>query len=194
MAAERTLIDSVWPDYGDTLAVICYHIGSTYQNPPAEEREAFYNTGLSPPYVIFDGTLLSAEPQTSNYDSSYRANIDIARTRVPYFNLDIDSASASQSTGAFDLMIVAADTIPEDEINAFVVILEDSLDGSYTTFMKVCRSLYEFPLTLAYPDTLDTTITFSHSIEPSKMTVVVFVQDMDTKEVMQSTMSYFEEE
>ena len=121
-----------------------------------------------PPYVIFDGT--------------------------PYFNLYINDATASPSTGSIDLTIITADTIPEDEIVAYVAILQDSLPGAYTTFMYLCQELYSFSVELTYPDTLDTIITFSHTIPVNDMKTVVFIQDIDTKEVMQSIISPFQEE
>ncbi len=113
---------------------------------------------------------------------------------TPYFNLYINNATASPTTGSINLRIVTADTIPDDEIVAFVSILEDSLPGWYGTFYHVCRSLLQFPINLTYPDSLDTTITFSHNILVDKMNTVVFVQDMDTKEVMQAIIEKFEEE
>jgi len=166
----------------------------TYNNPAADEREAFYNTGLAPWYVFFDGPDVVWEPDPGKYDSLFAARIEIARTATPYFNLYINNATASPSTGSIDLTIVTADTIPDDEIIAYVAILQDSLPGAYTTFMYICQELYSFPVELTYPDTFDTIITFSHAIPVQNMKTVVFVQDIDTREVMQSIISPFEEE
>lgn len=147
-----------------------------------------------PPYVIFDGTDVVWEADPGKFDSLYAARVEIARTATPYFNLYINNATASPSTGSIDLTIVTADTIPDGEIVAYVAILQDSLPGAYTTFMYICQEIYSFPVELTYPDTLDTIMTFSHTIPVQNMKTVVFIQDIDTKEVMQSIISPFEEE
>ncbi len=187
------MIDSL-SFYEDTLAVVCYHVGHTYQTAEALDRQVFYDTNLVIPYTIFDGTDVVWEMSPSNYVSVFQTHIEVARSTTPHFNLYINSASASPTTGTIDLRIVAADTIPDDVIVAFVSILEDSLLGidlPGAIYYHVCRSLYQFPLDLAYPDSLDTTITFSHSIPPDKMKTVIFIQDMDTKEVMQTIIRDF---
>jgi len=188
------LIDTLGTDYEDTLVVISYHPYNTYQNPVAVAREAFYNTGLPPPYVIFDGTIVAWEQNPADYDSVFRHAIEVARTVIPYFNLYINNATASPSTGNLGFTIITADTIPEGEIIAYVAILQDSLPGSYITFQKVCQELYAFPLELTFPDTLDTALTFAHTIPVDKMSAVIFVQDTLSKEVMQSIGSSFQEE
>ena len=181
-------------DYGDTLVVISYHPYNTYQTPAAVAREAFYNTGLTVPYVVFDGTNPVWEQNPTNYDSVFRQAIEVARTVTPYFNLYINSATASPSTGNLDFSIITADTIPDGEIIAYVAILQDSLPGSYTAFYKVCQELYAMPLELTYPDTLDTVITFPHAVPVEKLSAVIFIQDTLSKEVMQSISSTFQEE
>lgn len=181
-------------DYGDTLVVISYHPHNTYQNPPSVAREVFYNTGLAVPFVIFDGTNVVWEQNPANYDSVFRQAIEVARTTPPYFNLYINDATASPSTGNLDITIITADTIPQGEMIAYVAILQDSLPGAYTTFYKLCQELYTIPLELAYPDTLDTVLTFAHTIPLNYMSAVVFVQDTLSKEVMQTIRSPFQEE
>ncbi len=194
MLAEQVLIDTL-SYYDDTLAVICYHVSQTYYTEEAEERETFYNTGFFVPFVIFD-TLVVWEANPDDYKNAYIERIELARGVPPYFNLYISDASASQTVGSFNLKIVTADTIqdPDDEIVTFITILEDSLPGFYGTFNHVCRDQFHFPMNLAYPDSLDTTIVFSHSIPIDKMKTVVFIQNLDTKEVMQAIISPFEEE
>lgn len=193
MLAEQVLIDSL-SFYGDTLVVVCYHVAQTYSTPEAEEREAFYATSEPTPYVIFDGTDVVWEQSPSAYKDVYTQHINAARSVTPYFNLFINSATADLDNGIIDLRIIAADTLPEDEMVAFVAIMEDSLPAAYGTFNHVLQSLFEFDINLAYPDTLDTTIIFTHGIPVNNMRTVIFVQNMDTKEVMQAIISTFEEE
>lgn len=177
--------------------MVCYHIDGTYEISEARDRETFYNTGLSVPYVIFDGTAVVWEASPNNYDSVYTVYIEAARSKTPYYNLYVDSALVGASTGRLNLKIVATDAIPDDEIAVYINVLEDSLPDLTSplfVFYSVCRQQFSFPLEIVYPDTFDTTITFSHSSQSDKMKTVVFIQDIDTKEVMQSISSPFEEE
>jgi hypothetical protein len=174
--------------------VISYHTYETYQTPIAVEREQYYATGLITPFVVFDGTNSVFETNFQAYVTRYKQAYDVARSVAPLFNLEIISASASATAGSIELRVITADTIPGDDIMLFASILEDSLPGAYTTFTSVCRDLLGFTVQMAYPDTLDTTITFSHAIPVHLMTTVVFVQDVGTKEVLGATRSIFVEE
>ncbi len=193
MLAEQALLDTLSVELGDTLAVICYHVHMTYESTAAQERHLFYDEPIIPT-VVFDGTtqvFLEFPPFTE----VYRQVIDIARGSPPYFTLYISDANASQTVGSFNLRIVTADTIPDtDDIVTFITILEDSLPGSYGTFNHVCRDQFHFPVNLVYPDSLDTTIVFQHAIPVDKMKTVVFIQNVETEEVMQTIISSFEEE
>ncbi|MGB9722190.1 MAG: hypothetical protein ACPL28_12020 [bacterium] len=193
MLAERALIDSVANKTGDTLVVVCYHTSGPYMIPKAQEREDFYNTGFNVPFVVFDGKDAVWEQNPSKYDSLYEAHYQMARTNTPYFNLYIDSAYSEPSSASFNLKIVTADTIPSGEISAFVAVTEDSLPGAYTTFYRVCRALYEFPVQMEYPDSLTQHFEFNHSIPASKLRATVFVQNMTTKEIMQTITTEFME-
>ncbi len=93
------------------------------------------------------------------------------------------------------MRIITADSIPEDLVLAFVAICQDSIPGVLIQrdFNYVCQQLENFPLDLVYPDSLDTTITFSHAIPVDHMRAVVFIQDMDTKEILHAITKEFEE-
>ncbi|MGQ9663815.1 MAG: hypothetical protein ACUVUH_00580 [bacterium] len=173
--------------------VVCYHIVGQYLIPEAQEREEFYNTGYAPPFIVFDGTDAVWEQSPANYDSVYKQHYEIARVKQPYFNLYIDSAITQLSQASFDLKIVTADTIPTGEVKVFIAITEDSLPGAYTTLYRVCRALYEFPVGLTYPDSMVEHFEFNHNISASKLRATVFIQNITTKEVMQSITTDFEE-
>jgi hypothetical protein len=89
------------------------------------------------------------------------------------------------------IKITPADTLAHAFCQAFVAICQDSLPGN---FNYVLRQLYSFPVNLVYPDSLDTTIVFTHSIPINKMNSVLFMQDMNTKKVLQATKTKFTEE
>jgi hypothetical protein len=193
MLAERALTDSLRL-FGDTLMLVSYHVGQTYENPIALQRQAFYDTNLIVPYVIFDGTIIVWEESPSAYEERFSAAFNVARSATPLFNITIDNAVTSSTQGSFDLELVPTDTLPEDDIHAYIAICEDSLPGSYTTFMCLCRDMQDLTLDLVYPDSLFETIIFTHTIEANRLSAVVFIQDLDTKEVMQASMTRFQEE
>jgi hypothetical protein len=194
MLVEQALLDTLSAELGDTLAVICYHVELKYVSTAAEERHLFYDRPIIPT-VVFDG-MTQVFLEFPPFTEVYRQVVDVARGAPPYFKLLIGDASASQTAGSFNLRIVTADTIPysDDGIVTFITILEDGLPGFYGTLNHVCRDQFHFPVDLSYPDTLDTTIVFQHSIPVSKMKTVVFVQNLDTKEIMQAIISPFLEE
>jgi hypothetical protein len=102
-------------------------------------------------------------------------------------------ATATASAGDIQITIITTDTIPAGQMLAFAAICQDSIRGNVKDFNYVCEELYRFPIELSFPDTLDTAITFSHAIPVDKMRAVVFVQNMDTKEIMHSATTQFEE-
>lgn len=159
--------------------------------PETETRIQFYENPSSPT-TIFDGTDKVTLEETDYYNK-YKEHIDIARSITPYFNLSL-TAFGTQTTGNVYLKIVAADTIPEDSIAAFIGICEDSLQGTFGALNFVCRRLYNFSVSLVYPDSLDTTIVFNHTIAVHNMIAIGFIQNIDTKEIMQSITKKFEEE
>ncbi|OGC38906.1 hypothetical protein A2Y85_01740 [candidate division WOR-3 bacterium RBG_13_43_14] len=185
------LIDSLVAEFGDTLVVVCYHDRGAYMNDDAIARLAFYNTGLTKPYVIFDGSEVAWEQIPANYDSVYHEFFRIVRTIAPYFNLETDSVFSDSTTAGFMLWVVPTDTLPSNTINTFIIVLEDSLLGNYTTHVNVCRDIMQFPVDMVYGDTLDTNIVFNHNIPTGRLKAAVFVQNMDTKEVMQARMVRF---
>ena len=174
--------------------MISYHVNWTYQSTAAVEREAYYATGEIVPFVIFDGVLVVWEASPTAYYGRYAQADTVTRAVASLFNISILDATASATTGSMALRIVPSDTLPDDELRVFTAVLEDSLPGAYTTFMHVCHEMYSFPWQRSYPDSLDTTITFAHSIPVDRMKAVVFVQDINTHEILQATQSYFQEE
>ena len=159
-----------------------------------DERSDLYGIDvINYPTTVFDGTDEVFEPNLDSLLSSYDQHIQAAKTDTPQYNLEL-AAMATQSAGNLELNIVTTGTIPEATILAYVAICQDSVHGVFLPFFNyVCQQLYSFPLDLVHPDTLDTMITFSHSIPVEHMTAIVFIQNMDTKKIMHAITSRFEE-
>jgi hypothetical protein len=147
------------------------------------------------PTVVFDGTDEVFEPNPDAYFTTYNDHMIAAKTDTPKYNLEL-TATATANAGNIQLRIVTADTIPDDLIMAYAAICQDSIPGIFLPdpFNYVCQQLHSFPIDLVYPDSLDTTIVFNHSIPVERMWAVVFVQDMDTKKIMHAITKQFEEE
>jgi hypothetical protein len=155
------------------------------------ERDSLYGTPIWPT-AFFDGTDEVFEPDPNAFITTYTAHITAAKADTPRYNLEL-MASATTSAADVQIMIVTTDTIPEGQMLAFVAICQDSVRGALKDFNYVCEELHSFPLELSYPDTLDTAVTFSHAMPIDKMRAVVFIQNMDTKEIMHSVTKKFEE-
>jgi len=184
------MLDSLSGLYGDSLAIISYN--HTFSSQAViGPRDSLY---LSPiyPTAIFDGTDEVFEPDPSAFFTTYDAHIVAAKADTPSYNLNL-TATATVNAGDLQIRIVTADTIPSGQMIAYVAICQDSLRGLSKNFNFVCQQMYNFPVDLAYPDSLDTVITFDHALPVDKMRAVVFVQDMNTKKIMHSITKQFEE-
>jgi len=172
------------------LAIVSYN--HTFC-PPAIFN-ARWNLYGSPDYptVVFDGTDEVFEPNPDSLLNTYDAHIQAAKADTPQYNLEL-TATATPNAGNLQLNIVTTDTIPAGGMVTYVAICQDSVRGMMKDFNYVCQQLHSFPLDLVYPDTLDTTIVFNHSIPIDKMTAVVFIQNTATEKIMHSSTKDFEE-
>lgn len=180
------------------MVVISYN----YSFTPIEidtARKAFYSIPLPPTVpeatICFDGLgpyVVDAPgfPPESTYYQVYNQYIITAKTRPPAYNLSL-TGSVTSTTGRLHLKILPADTLVRTSVYTFIAVCEDSVPGFEKNFNYVIRKLYKFPISLVYPDSLDTIINFQHSISPAKMTGVVFLQDIRTKEVLQAIKTRF---
>jgi hypothetical protein len=135
------------------------------------------------------------EANPNAYFTTYSEHIIAAKSDTPQYNLEL-TAMATANAGSLQVRVITADTIPNDLVMGYAAICQDSIPGILLpdSFNYVCLQLYSFPIDLVYPDTLDTTIVFNHAIPVDRMWAVVFVQNMDTKKVMQAITKQFEEE
>ncbi|UCF70465.1 MAG: hypothetical protein JSW49_09755 [candidate division WOR-3 bacterium] len=188
------MLDSLSGIYGDSLAIISYHL--MFTDPAVYgPRNSFYS---SPPHptAFFDGTDEVFELDPNALFTTYTDHYFAAKSDSPTYYVEV-TATATASSGDLQIRIVTADIIPVGEVIAYAAICQDSVHGIIKDFNYVCRLLYEFPLEMALPDSvldLDTTITFSHALPIDKMRAVVFVQNMSTKKVLHSATTRFEEE
>jgi N-methylhydantoinase B/oxoprolinase/acetone carboxylase alpha subunit len=190
VAAEQSL-DSLAQIYGDSLVIVSYNYS---MDTIGDQRRVFYQIlTQDDPTVIFDGTDPVFEPNPNAYITTYTTHINAAKSITPSFNLNIN-AVASANTGNLQISILPADTFLHPSCQAFVEICQDSVSGFSKDFNYVARQIYSFPVNIVYPDSLDTTIVFTHSMPIDKMNGVLFIQDINTKKVLQAIKTKFAEE
>lgn len=158
-------------------------------------RQEYFGSVFSYPKLVIDGTEvpidIPAYPPESSYYTTYNQYIVAAKSIVPSYNLTL-FGNATASSGNFSIKIIPADTLHRESIYAFVAVCEDSVLGDLgQTFNYVCRKFYRFPINIVYPDSFINTINFTHSIPIDKMTGVLFVQDVNTKKVLQAIKTKF---
>jgi hypothetical protein len=159
-----------------------------------ESRGNYYGIAQGEePVLEIDGTYEIHVENPSGYYSAYNDNIQYAKGAAPIFNLYADAYidSTDSTIGNVYLRIVTTDTLPPDSITACIVICQDSVDGAYKNFNYICKQFYSFPINLVFPDSTDTTITFTHSLLASKLKAVAFAQDVNTKEILQAITTKF---
>jgi hypothetical protein len=154
-------------------------------------RDSLYESPALPT-AIFDGTDEVFEQDPSAFFTTYDAHITAAKADTPTYNLNL-TATATANAGDLQISIVTADTIPSGQMLAYAMICQDSILFDIKYSNHIVKEMFMFPLDLTYPDTLDTVITFSHTLPVDKMSGVIFVQNMDTKEIMHSATRRFEE-
>lgn len=173
--------------YRDSLAIISYN-KDFVDSSIANLRENFYQIGFDHPALIVDGN------KTSDDSASFVPTINTARSVLPKFNISL-TAQANATDGSINLNIITVDSFltadsfqTVDSIYAFIAICQDSIPGILKDFNYICRQLYYFPIALPYPDTLDTTIIFTHSFPVDKLHALSFIQALvsTSKTVYQS--------
>jgi len=181
---------------GHEAAVIEYHAysnGDPYNTPESAERVAYYNiTGF--PTSWFDGgnTIVGGSSSQSLY-STYYPIVDSRIADRSWFELDLDVVATDNTD--FDVTITATKIYDYLGTNMTVHLALTESDIDYNWFNQnkldfVCRDMYPgsggTPTTFVIdePVTLDFSMSVPYDIENCEL--VAFIQDVDTKEVMQT--------
>ena len=146
------------------------------------------------PTLVFDGTDVAFEPNQNAYDTTFNQHIQAAKSVVPIYNLSLEG-TATNNTGSLHVRILPADTLVHDSVYALIAICQDSVIGDLGgIYNYTVKGLSSFPVNIFYPDSMDTTIIFSHSAPIDKLRAVLFMQDMHSKKVLQTTKYEFTED
>jgi len=165
------------------------------QNPTDPgARGAFYgiaNTDQVVPRVYVDGTSggkLTGPTDWFDQSKSLRSLV------TSPLDISISTVPASTSQLSVVAQITPNQTLTEGKLIAHVVIVENPVDGNEFVLRKMLPNasgtVLAMPLTTGVPVTLPTLtwqVDNTH-VDPANLSVVVFVQNEDTKEVLQAAM------
>ncbi len=196
--AEHTL-DSLSREYEDSLAVIAYHrriTGDTLSPEYVSTREALYGITTSPS-TVFDGIsgIVQTEDSSQNYPI-FKGWIIQRRNVSPNLRLSMEINVVSSSVN-LELHIVSIDSIEDGEYRLFLVLYEDDVyfaqaGAPESTFHYVVRKMIPdeqgIHVDLYYPDSLVKEIDFNlqSNWDQDKCGIVAFIQNLETKEVLQA--------
>jgi hypothetical protein len=196
--AEHAL-DSLSHEYDDSLALIAYHrrvLGDTLSPEYIAARESYYGITTSPA-TIFDGVsgIIQTQDPSQNY-LTFKGWIIQRRNVAPKLELNLETTLLSSSVN-LKLNIVSVDSIEEGNYCLFIVLYEDSVYFPQTgvpesIFHYVVRKIVPdengIPLDLSYPDSLVQEVYFNleSNWNQEKLGVVAFIQDIETKKVLQA--------
>lgn len=195
-------LDSLKKEYPDSLIVIAYHrrvLGDTLSPQYVENRKAFYYTSGGEPAVLFDGTgpVWTTDPP-QNYQT-YKTHIINRRNQKSPLKIKLEP-----QTGIIKATIIATDVINATNLRLFFIICEDSirfsLSGAYdSVFNHVMRAIIPnengIACALTLGDSLNQEVSFTlmPGWNRTQLKVISFVQDMTTKEILQSAVKKLEQ-
>ncbi len=195
--AEEAL-DSLSKEYGDSLAVIAYHrraLGDTLSPSYVAVRESLYSIQTSP-IVVFDGLhKVQTEKPEDNYPT-YKNYIITEQGKTTALKLSIESRINTYSVH-LKVTIIPIDSIESNNFRLFLILTEDSvyfkqIGAPDSIFYFVMRKMIPdeqgIQINPVYPDSIIKEIDFNlqSNWKVNKLGIVVFVQDMETKEVIQA--------
>ncbi len=198
--AEHAL-DSLSREYGESLAVIIYHrrqLGDTLSPPYIATRESLYHI-LSSPTVVFDGIhIVQTENPNDDY-MIYKQYITTQKSAKTKLFLHLDSELSADSVDV-TVNIGAMDSLNNNHLNLFLVVYENDvffkqLGAPDSIFDYVVRKIVPdengMEFEIDYLDSLTKQVSFalSPNWNTDKLGIVAFVQDMETKEVLQAAVN-----
>ncbi|HTW92161.1 MAG TPA: Omp28-related outer membrane protein [bacterium] len=196
--AARAL-DSVAADFPDSMVVVAYHrrvAGDTLSPPYSETRMGVYYSSGGEPATSFDGgNVVRTSGPSDNYPT-FHAMALAAKNVVPEAQLSV-SATADDSSGTVTVRATGVTATPTDTLRLFVVLTEDSVRAYLSGETdSVFRHLMRQMLPGVDGDSVNLTAgdtvvkEYDFQVQPfwnrSRLGVVAFVQDIETREVLQT--------
>lgn len=197
--AARTL-DSLVREFRDSVVVVAYHrriAGDTLSPACVEARRAFYYETGGEPATVFDGGEVVRTPGPEHNYETFRNYILAARSVAPRVRLEL-AATLDSTGGTIVVSASGADATPVESLRLFIAITEDSLPATQagatdTVFSSVMRAMLPDnggrAIRLSRADTVRVEERFrpAEYWHKSRLAATAWIQEMETKRVLQAT-------
>ncbi len=179
---------------GHPVAVIEYHGGDDYETSESMSRINYYNLGGYPTAWFDGGDEVGGGNHTESMYPAYAPIVDDRAIQPSWFELDLNVEVAAKATD-FDVTITATNIYEYSATNMsiFLALTESNIPESWQGMSEVDYAFRDmYPNAGGTPTVfeLDIAETVEYSIsvpyELINCELVAFVQDLDTKEVMQT--------
>ncbi len=180
---------------GHPVAVIEYHNGDEFETVQSMDRINYYNLSGYPTAWFDGGNTVVGGSQTESMYPTYAPIVDYRSTDPSWFELQLEVEVAERVTD-FNVTVTATKIYDYQGTNMSIhlVLTESNIPRNWfgmTEMDYVCREMYpgsggtptDFELDV--PETVDYLVSVPYELNNCEL--VAFVQDVDTKEVMQST-------
>ena len=194
-SAHSTMDSYLQSPNGDKIEYIYYHMSfpysddQLYQHNPedSQSKNSFYGPHSSTPKAYFDGTLVS------NSYSNWAGSLDILVTEESIFDL-ILSGNFDDNSFTVNAEITRIGSSDGSEFTINYVVVEDVIyDGrnGISSHKNIMRKIVNpegeiFSINQDETKTLSATIDFNEEWNSENLSIVVFIQNKDTKEIYQS--------
>ncbi|MBC8214886.1 MAG: Omp28-related outer membrane protein [Candidatus Marinimicrobia bacterium] len=179
-------------DNGKDVAVIEYHNGDSFTNSYANSRLNYYGVEYLPTSV-FDGTNFIEGGGTSSIYSTYLPYYNNRKATNSSFTLDV---SGSNSGLNYDVTVTAAKvhTYSNNNLKLHLVVTESDISYNWQglnhlSFVERTMVPNQNGTSISFSGSDVQTVNLSFSVSQSwvqnNMEVVVFIQDANTKEILQ---------
>lgn len=175
-------------EYGDSLAVLIYHmriLGDTLSPEDVQARAEWYGVGEKAPIAFFDGVerLTGAESEEAAY-KNYKDIVVTRRMISSPIEMTIDAWFTTTDI-QIDLEILPISPL-FGNLKLWLVLFEDSVPFENSLYDFVVRWIEGVDFSLSGADTLQTTFKLQNQWGSGALGAVAFVQNDNTKEVLQA--------
>lgn len=188
-------LESLRKEFKDSLIVVAYHrrlLGDTLSPEDVEERRSFYYEEGGEPAVFFNGSgPIRSEDPSLNY-SIYKEEILKERSKKLKVLLNLE-----KSNDTIKIILFACDTLLSRDLRLLGLITFDSLffkqiGAKESVYHNVYRGfLFNQKVELNYGDSLIIPLYLPNPLKKTKL--VVFLQDFNNKEILNSTFYHWRE-
>ncbi|MEO0112296.1 MAG: hypothetical protein ABIK77_08165 [candidate division WOR-3 bacterium] len=192
--AEASL-ESLRKEFKDSIIVVAYHrrlLGDTLSPEDVEERKIFYYEEGGEPVVFFNGSgPIRTEDPSLNYPT-YKNEIQKERSKRLKVLINLEKINDT-----IKVVLFACDTLLSRNLRLLCLITSDSIffkqsGAKESVYHNVYRGfLINEKIELNYGDSLTFPLYFPNPLRKTKL--VVFLQDFNNKEILNSNFYHWRE-